>query len=173
VLWFSFTVGRYSTYSSCDGSPAACAADHALKRDPYCLFDPVCLSPFFVDGGVGSAPLRWQGTAYLGDPLLITYNPVELLSLPNYALFMSVYVGALLGIVRGVHAWRVRRTLIVAVATVAVLEAARWCFLIYSLSVMTQYTWFMNDPRTFLVLAALLAPMALATRAAWKYRAAA
>ncbi len=142
VLWLGFTLVRENGRLYCDivRPYTECTVGRVIRRDPYCLVDPTCVSPFFNDTPRSDgSPYPWQGFSILNDPLLVTSDPIAMLALPNYGLFTLLYLLTLAAIVRVTQPGNWRRMLIVALLAWCILEVIRW---LYSVR---QLAYAMND----------------------------
>ncbi len=162
IVWCGFTVSRDARLTCFATIDRGCTAPAIIRHDPYCLFDPTCVSPSFrattnPDGSVR----HWQGFRILDDPLLVYGNPITMLALPNYFLFTATVCAALAALRAIVRPLTVRRRMIVVVLMLVLLEAARWYYYVWRLSELTAYRWFVLDPATYYILGVLLLPIGL------------
>jgi hypothetical protein len=109
-----------------------CTPGLIMSRDPYCVIDPVCVSPFYRASERNIAP-RWQGAATnLLDPSLGGHDGYQAFALVNFGLFvlLAVSVAYLLKLGRARYFHWVAFGLSVWV----LLEWLRWTFLTWKLT---------------------------------------
>ncbi len=129
LLWVNFTVARSPVVPRCVIGVTTCTKSDVFAHDPYCRFDPVCLSPkgnpptIEEDNPLGTG----QGLAIMSyDPELVTSSAVSWLANDNFWRFTGVAVTLLLIVyfVRIPRAVRIGLTSIVVTWCVA--EYWRW-----------------------------------------------
>ena len=151
---------------------SSCSAASLIGRNPYCLIDPTCASPFLKEGYDTKARFvaSWQGAAWLanfGDPTWIVGpdNLVETFSILNFVLFVAVYVAAL-AVVAALKGDTIRQLAATFCVTWYLLEVARWFGTYLALSNRYGFSTF-SDLLTYAVIAGVLIPV-VAT--GWWYR---
>src|SRR5215471_10781441 len=95
-------------------------------HDPFCVFDPTCVSPFYNPTWSGGMAPHWDGLRWLNDPLLIWGNPLTMLAPPNYMAFMAVASLAIAAAVRWAKAGYQRGLLLTTVFTWCTFEIIGW-----------------------------------------------
>ena len=109
-----------------------CTPKVLISNDPYCLVDPVCVSPIYRGDSGANVP-EWQGSeTYLNDPTLGSHNSYRAFALLNWALF-NLLVGAALAatLVAPSH---MGPTIWAGVITWYVLEWLRWSHTVWVLT---------------------------------------
>lgn len=130
AIWF----GVMQLRSIPDGWAGPCDATHSFAscelHDPYCIVDPVCMSPFYkptwtnADADLQSMP-HWQGLVWLGESG--TYGTgLRMLAIPNYLIFMVLLCAMVLFVQRRVSRPQLRHVLLAAVTAWLTLEILRW-----------------------------------------------
>jgi hypothetical protein len=113
ILVLALTVGAWTGLDSYRSTRIAycrysCATfPEWIKHDPYCIFDPGCMSPFFSGSGAetDSAP-HWSGYEWLGESAGDGFG-WSLLAIPNYIGFLLLFSG-----LAAIVAWQVHRRLL-------------------------------------------------------------
>lgn len=158
VVWCLFVTNRDASRPLCDPDPttSSCNVSAVMRSDPYCAVDPTCISPWATprEANDGS-PAHWQGFALLGDPLLISGNPIAMLALPNYLLYVAISCGL---VVAAGATPRYRHTIAVAVGTWTVLELGRWLYSVWKLAVLMVDQVFVIQPISYFLIALGCAP---------------
>ncbi len=149
-----------------------CSIEAIYSRDPYCVVDPTCVSPYFSTTRHGAPDVPdWQGMNTIFDAMLVDYNPIRMLAPPNYLLFVGLCIAALYSASRCIRD-RVRaQQVIAAIATFCALEFLRWTFIAWATAGRTHES-FLSDPTTYVILDAAALPLVLAVTVAWRSRAA-
>jgi hypothetical protein len=148
--------------------PKECEARDIIQRYPYCVLDPVCVSPVYQASSDNVSP-TWQGVATnMRDPALGGHNSYEQLAVLNLAMF-GLAVG-LAGFIISLLSVSVdtRRAIALALFAWCLLECGRWAWTIYSVT--REYSWITDSftPASFLAFALSLLPSILSLR--WALR---
>jgi hypothetical protein len=165
ILWVVLVSCRHGVDArvSC-GSTALpeCHLSRIYGRDPYCLVDPVCVSPFFTlaggPRGSGSGVPAWQGIYVLSDPLLVDYDPLLMVALPNFVVFALLWAVALYAI-HQIRSPGVRSYLALSLCLFYALEGTRWMFTLVRLSQQTSYTSTASSAATYAVATLFATPL--------------
>lgn len=166
VLWVGFTTVRDTRRPDLhcgQTTDKGCSVADIMRRDPYCTFDPTCVSPGFVDAGQSNGTLRqWQGFYIVSDPGLID-NPLTMLAIPNYVRFVSVIIGSLVAVRIVIPSRRFRHQVLAIVLTLFALELSRWVAAAGRIPDLTYPGIDYFDPRTYGIVILLALPVIAAT----------
>lgn len=141
VLWVGLVVARGVLRLPDTSSPAAPAA--YFIRDPYCIVDPTCVSPFFSPSKASTSDTHWQGFGWMPadyDTAQINSSGLEYLSPINYLAFWLLMVLLSLG-TRAIRNARRRSGAEVALFTWACLNVIPWFGAANPLGPMEGYGW--------------------------------
>lgn len=164
AAWYALTgVTQHAIRSGCATMiDQRCTAAKIMQQDPYCLFDPTCVSPGLKSNTNPDGSTRhWEGFRVVGDPLLVYGNPITMLALPNYVVFAATVCALLMALRTAISRFTIRRRMTMGVGVFAILEVARWYYSAWQLSELTAYPGFVLDPVTYLVLGVMALPMGL------------
>jgi hypothetical protein len=161
---FTFNVNaRHIGVQACginDGYTPQCNFRDISHDYPYCLIDPVCISPFARTSyqyGYG------YGLDGIGDPGVIA-TPVLMFAWPNLFMFIVGFGGIVL--VAYTCLPHPPKTYVVLFATVwYALELCRWSEAIWRYAQVGYGDRFLVQPITYLVLAGVLLPIGLSVYA--------
>jgi hypothetical protein len=97
-----------------------------IRSDPYCLIDPVCVSPWYKrTADVAESPY-WNGLAFQSGIDDFRGNPTTGLAIPNLMGFLLVGLGLAI-LVRAVSITETFRSFLLQMWTLwAILEVIRW-----------------------------------------------
>lgn len=120
-LWIGFQQARSPVVNRCNYNLSAdCNKSEMLRADPYCIVDPLCLSPWRATTGPDDTTGQHRGLAILPfDPLQSSDDASEWLASPNMELYSS---GIALLLVTALAAHRYRR-----MQSAALLAITLWC----------------------------------------------
>jgi hypothetical protein len=138
-------------------SDSDCTPFQILSHDPYCIIDPVCVSPFYRASADEMVP-RWQGTVTnLLDPSLGGHGGYQAFALVNFALFTLLTVGVayLLKIGQGKHF----RWLAFGLCVWVFLEWTRWAFVTWMMTGDFTNENLLSLPATYVGVVATAAPL--------------
>ncbi len=130
IIWMGFQVARRNAQAPCDMSSRCTVFLDYLGRDPYCVVDPTCVSPFYNPDWESGAP-HWQGFAWLDDRLLSDGNGFDMLAPFNYILFMLLAQALTVIFVR--RGGKYRAVAMLAILLWCLLEIVRWLVLVVDL----------------------------------------
>jgi hypothetical protein len=147
----------------CNSYPSCQAFSAYEKRDPLCIIDPTCISPFYKTPQSGSVP-HWQGVVFLGETNSYG-NGRHLLALPNYLAFMVVGISLVILTLKYLHQPRARHLTLLAIFTWCACEIIVWFGYLSSLDPTTPWV----NPEAVATLLGSLSLLSLTTYAARKW----
>lgn len=159
-LWAGFMTARHSgglktTYCGVDALSAGpdCTPSYLIRRDPYCIVDPVCVSPSFDE----SAYLYGQGIAIVGDPAMVT-SPIRMLAIPNLCFFLTAF-SAIAWLTLLIPAkTQACRLIVTAILAWYTLEVCRWFEALWRFSSLAGGGNFLLQPLNYCIFLLLLMP---------------
>ena len=107
-------------------------------HDPFCIFDPTCVSPLYNPARDSGYAVRWQGIRWVADPLLISGSGLQMLAIPNCIAFFLLATAAILKVTRQTHSRGSRSLSLTAILTWCILEVTGWVVAIAALDPMEQ-----------------------------------
>jgi hypothetical protein len=91
-LWLLVTLSTTTVMRSCiaEAGSADCSPSHLMHKAPYCILDPICVSPTYQWSSSNFSP-QWQGsTTNLRDPSLGGHSGYRAFSILNFIIFLLI-----------------------------------------------------------------------------------
>lgn len=121
-LWFGAHFAQVRMMRSCN---AVCNLWEYERVDPFCIIDPVCVSPFYRSGYDGVE--NWTGVNGWSLPGGQMPAPGDrVLAIPNYVAYMLVSIVSILVTRKYVSSRQKRRLIILALFTWTIVSEAYW-----------------------------------------------
>lgn len=121
-LWFAAHFAQVRMMRSCN---AVCDFWGYERVDPFCIIDPVCVSPFYRSGYDGIE--SWTGVNGWSLPGGQMPAPGDrVLAIPNYIAYMLVIIVGILAARKYVSSLDKRRLLILALFTWTTMSEVYW-----------------------------------------------
>lgn len=143
ILWALIAAQHVDRLRS--GTDPACStgsctsAEQYYSNDPYCFFDPTCVSPLYKSNWQTepTEQWRWQGIDWSVDPTLAP-SRLDVLAPLNYMAYLFVAL-SLVGL-SGLFSSTVGSTTRTIVAEWTILESIRWMLVLGSVSNVYVYS---------------------------------
>ncbi len=183
VFWAGFMFARHpvrpvpvcvdSSSAAYTGSSSHCTASYLIGRDPYCLLDPTCASPFLSP--------HWQTAwnrqlpSFQGAAWVPNYsgprNTYRMFAIPNYALFVTCLLLLGYAIYRlGKRNGDLAVLAVIVLLTWYGLEVLRWTYTFWDLGDWYGAGASVFDWASYAYLLATIAPLMVGIRLLLTYR---